>query len=133
MTYPVSDIRDAAYHKWLLLFLAIGCAAPFFAFWPGDFRRNAETQRSRLMQVLGWLTAFEAVMALATGLPACVNGQDGRMEDAVGSLFLTLPLAAILFMAAQYWREGTLRALERLANTPVFHRLVTIEADDADD
>ena len=128
--YILPAMRDDAYHKWLFLFLAIGCASPIFAFWPGRANDDGGARPSHLMQFLGLLTAFEAITTMLSGFLACRYGQDQRVEDATGGLFLTLPLAAILLLTAQYWRHGTLNALQSLAKTWLFMGLVNFQKEE---
>ena len=115
------DMRGAAYWTWRLLFIAIGCVAPLFMFWP---------KTGWLMRFISWATAFEAIMALVTGVTACRFGQDQRLEDASGSLMLTLPLATFLFWTAHLWSQGTLAALNKIASHQPFKFLVELQPEE---
>jgi hypothetical protein len=114
---PAPLMRSFAYDKWRLLFLAIGMASPIFIFWPG---RNNPTgvRRSAFSQALAWLTALAALIAAFTGVASCASGDDSHLELA-SQLFAVVTILGTLTLAtAQYWRGGTMAALDRLAAVP---------------
>jgi hypothetical protein len=107
-------MRHFAYDKWRFLFFAVGIAAPIFIFWPG--RNNpAGVRRSAFSQALAWLTAIVSLVAAFTGVAACMTGDDSHLELASQLLALVIILAMLTLATAQYWRGGTMAALDRLA------------------
>jgi hypothetical protein len=127
------DIRGAAYSKWLLLFIAIGCASPLFAFWPGRANRAPGARQSWLMRLVAWAAAIASLLALLSGVAACRAGEDQRIEEAAGFLFMVLPLSTSVLLTAQYWRKGTVCALNKLAANPLFHWLTMLQPEDDSD
>jgi hypothetical protein len=113
-------MRDAAYHKWFYLFIAIACLSPLFFFWPGATRRSDREQKSLLSRLLAWGAGLAALSSLITGAAAFRAGEDQRLETAAGSLFASLMLAFILLMIAQSWTIGTRVWLDRLTEWKLF-------------
>jgi hypothetical protein len=128
---PVPLMRDFAYEKWRLLFLAIGAAAPIFVFWSGR-SNNAGLRHSTLSHLLAACTAILAVATAWTGFAACKFGDDHRLEVAAQRLDLVILSTMLTLATAQLWRGGTLAALNRLAEVPplrFFANLFSSEAD----
>jgi hypothetical protein len=127
-------IRDAAYHKWLFLFIAIGCLSPLFISWPCQVTRRAASDPqppgSALLQLLAWITGLEAITATFGGVAACRFGQDQRIESAAGTLFIALPLAILVMMAARFWIVGTMSALNRIAGVWFIRWLVKMRPEE---
>jgi len=122
LTAMIPPIRDAAYHKWLFLFIAIGCAVPLFTFWLGKTGRTMERKSLSSLLLCG-ATAVLGITAAFTGIAAWKYGQDQRLQTATATLFLCLPVATITLMVAQTWHSGMLPSLDRLASLPVFQWL----------
>ena len=126
-------MRAAAFNKWLCLFVAIGCTAPFFLFWPGATAKTDDERRkekkSLVSLFLAWAAGFSAISAAFTGLAAYLFMQDQRVEAAAGSLFLALLLGTVLMVVAQSWPIGTQEWLDRLTMMPVLRR-IPMDLDD---
>ena len=57
MSGPAPLMRDFAYAKWRLLFLAIGTASPLFIFWSGK-SNNGGIRASAFSHLAAWVTAI---------------------------------------------------------------------------
>ncbi len=125
--------RDAAYMKWRCLFAAMALAAPLFIFWPGRTTPAPGARRSAFSMLLAWGTAASAITAGLGGIAACYFGQDGRLESAASMLVNTVPLVTLTLMTAQYWRAGTIAALNRIAGLPVLRWLGQLLNADAEE
>jgi len=128
---PVPLMRDFAYQKWKFLFLAIGAAAPAFAFWAGK-SNQADVRPSAFSHLLAWVTAVLAVGTAWTGFAACLYGDDHRLEVATERLDLVILAAMLTLATAQLWRGGTLAALDRLAKMPVLRFFATLFSSEGD-
>jgi hypothetical protein len=129
MAGSVPPMRDIAYTKWRLLFLAIGLAAPIFVFWPGK-NNNADTRRSAFSQTLAWTTAVLALSTAWTGVAASNYGDDHRLELAGNRLGFVIFAAMLTLATAQYWRGGTIAALDKLAKLPVLSFITNLFTGD---
>jgi hypothetical protein len=131
MAGPAPAMRDFAYTKWRLLFFAIGAASPVFIFWTG--RNNvADARRSAFSQALAWMTAVLALSTAWTGFAACLYGDDHRLQIATQRLNLVIVATMLTLATAQYWRGGTMAALNRLARLPVLAFLATLFSSEVD-
>lgn len=115
---PITLMRDFAYEKWRFLFLAIGAASPLFLFWSGKGNK-AGLRSSAFSHSLALMTALLALSTAWTGFAACISGDDHRLEIATQRLNLVILAAMLTLATAQYWRGGTLAALNKLARLPV--------------
>jgi hypothetical protein len=131
MSGPVPLMRDFAYVKWRFLFFAIGAASPLFLFWTGK-SDNAGLRRSAFSQMLAWSTAVLALSTAWTGFAACLYGDDHRLEIATQHLDLVILVTTLTLATAQYWRGGTLAALDRLAHLPVLGFFATLFSSEVD-
>jgi hypothetical protein len=129
MAGPVPLIRDFAYTKWRFVFLAIGAASPLFLFWPGKSNK-AGLRQSAFSRVLAWATAALALSTAWTGVAACIYGNDHRLEVATEHLTLVILATMLTLATAQYWRGGTLAALNRFAKLPILSFLATLFASE---
>ena len=125
----VPGMRDLAYTKWRLLFLAIGLAAPVFVFWTGK-SNNADMRRSAFSQTLAWSTALLAVSTAWNGVAASQYGDDHRLQLAGMRLGYVIVSATLTLATAQYWRGGTMAALDKLAKLPVLAFFTTLFSTD---
>ncbi len=128
---PVPVMRDFAYEKWRMLFLAIGAAAPIFLFWTGKSNK-VEARPSAFSRFLAGLTALLALSTAWTGFAACLDGDDHRLEVATERLDLVILAAMLTLATAQLWRGGTLVAVNRLAKMPPFKFFATLFSSEVD-
>jgi hypothetical protein len=131
MAGPVPLMRDFAFTKWRLLFLAIAAASPIFLFWSGK-SNSADARPSAFSHVLSWITALLAFSTGWTGFLACVFGDDHRLEVGTQRLNLVILSAMLTLATAQYWRGGTLVALDKLAKLPVLSFFATLFSSEKD-
>jgi hypothetical protein len=131
MSGPVPLMRYFAYIKWRLLFLAIGVASPVFLFWPGK-NDQADLRQSAFSHLLARVTAVLALSTAWTGVAACIYGDGHRLEVATKRLDLVIMAAMFTLATAQYWRGGTLAALNRLAKLPVLSFFATLFLSEGD-
>jgi hypothetical protein len=127
MAGPVPLMRDFAYIKWRLLFLAVGAASPVFLFWSGKSNK-ADVRSSAFSHALAWASAALALSTAWTGVAACIYGDDHRLEVATERLNLVILATMLTLATAQYWRGGTLEALNRLAKLPFLGFLANLFA-----
>ena len=125
---PAPAMRYFAYTKWRLLFLAIGAASPVFAFWTGK-SESGGARRSVFSQTLAWSTALFALSTAWSGVAASIYGEDQRLEIGAGRLGLVIIAVTLTLATAQYWRGGTMAALDKLASLPVLGFLANLFFD----
>ena len=128
---PVPVMRDFAYEKWRMLFLAIGAAAPIFLFWPGR-NNKTDARASAFSHFLAGVTALLAVSTAWTGFAACLDGDDHRLELATQRLDLVIFATLLTLATAQLWRGGSLAAINRLAKMPGLRFFATLFSSDVD-
>jgi hypothetical protein len=131
MAGPVPLMRDFAYTKWQFLFFAISTAAPIFIFWYGK-ANPCDGRRSAFSQALAWLTAILALSTTWTGVAAHTYGDDPRLEVATERMGLVILSAMLTLATAQYWRGGTIVALNRFAKLPVLSYFATLFSSQKD-
>jgi len=132
MSAYTPDMRPFAYHKWQLLFLAIGLASPIFIFWPGRNNKGGVRQ-SAFSHLLAWGTAILALSTAFTGVAATIFGDDHRLEVATQRLSLVIMASMLTLATAQLWRGGTLAALDKLAKLPVLAFFASLFLSEDDD
>jgi hypothetical protein len=125
---PSPSMRDFAYLKWRFLFLAIGLASPIFLSWPGKCN-FVDERRSAFSQLIAWTTGVLALSTAWTGVAACLAGEDQRLEAAATRLDAVFIASVLTLATAQYWRGGTLAALNRIAKLPPFAQLAHLFSD----